>query len=213
MVILCLFGPDGSGKSTLANLSRSHLFSHGMYTYVSWFRGSHLFASFLAKFLSHFAIFKGYSNPYYEITIPPRLRSIWILIEFFSFLPHYLLRKVLAMLCPVIGDRCVIDFIVWIIVTLNHPKFLSSHVGGFLASLAAKDKAIYVKADPVTLRKRATNMPFLFLTKEVACYNVLSKYYAHHTIDTTNKTPKESLKELLTCLRKPPLNPRSMNAT
>jgi len=174
-----------------------------VYVHVSWFRGSHLLASVLARFLSHFTSLRGYSNPYYKISIPLRLRSLWILIEFYSLLPHYFLRRLLSLLYPVIGDRGLLDFIVWIIVTLDYPKFLSSLLGGFLARLAAKEKNVYVKADPATLRRRVADIPPSFLAKEIACYSVLAKYYASHTIDTTSRTPKESLGELLECLRRP----------
>jgi len=196
-----LFGPDGSGKSTLAKLFRSYMSLRGVYVHVSWFRGSHLFASVLARFLSHFTSFRGYSNPYYKISIPLRLRSLWILVELYSLLPHYFLRRLLSLLHPVIGDRGLLDFIVWIIVTLNYPKFLSSLLGGFLARLAVKEKNIYVKADTAVLHRRTAGVTLSFLVKEIACYNVLAKYYASHTIDTTSKAPKESLGELLKCLR------------
>ncbi|MEM2352417.1 MAG: thymidylate kinase [Thermoproteota archaeon] len=202
-LIIQLFGSDGSGKSTLAKLFRSYLFSQGVYTHISWFRGSHLFASLLARLFSHFTAFRGYSNPYYGITVPLRLRPLWILIEFSSLLPHYFLRRLLSTLHPVIGDRGVLDFIVWIIVTLDHPRFLNSLQGVFLARLAAMETAIYVTADPHVLRKRAPNTPYSFLLKELLCYNVLAKYYASHIIDTTSRTPKESFGELLKCLRKP----------
>jgi len=198
-----LFGPDGSGKSTLAKLFRGYMSSCGIYVHASWFRGSHLFASVLARFLSRFSSFRGYINPYYKITIPLKLRPLWILIEFSSILPHYLLRKFLSIFHPVVGDRGLLDFIVWIIVTLNYPKFLSSPLGGFLARLAAKEENVYVKAEPTVLRKRTAGVTHSFLAKEIACYNVLAKYYASHTIDTTSKTPKESLGELLKCLRRP----------
>jgi len=107
-----LFGPDGSGKSALAKSFRSYLFSRGVYAHISWFRGSHLLASVLAKFLSRFTPFRGYSNPYYRIAIPLKLRSLWILLEFSSLLPHYLLRRSLSLLHLVIGDRGLLDFIV-----------------------------------------------------------------------------------------------------
>jgi len=198
-----LFGPDGSGKSTIARLFRSYMSLRDVYVHVSWFRGSHLLASVLARFFSHFTSLRGYSNPYYKISVPSRLRSLWILIEFYSLLPHYFLRRLLSLLYPVIGDRGLLDFIVWIIVTLDYPKFLSSLLGGFLARLAAKEKNIYVKADPATLRRRVVGIPPSFLSKEIACYSVLAKYYASHIIDTTSRTPKESLGELLECLRRP----------
>jgi len=197
-----LIGPDGSGKSTLARLLRSYLYSRGVYAHVSWFRGSHLLASVLARFLSRFASFRGYGNPYYRITIPPKLRPLWVLVEFFSLLPYYLLRRFLLLFQLVIGDRGLLDFIVWIIVTLDYPGFLGSFTGRFIARLAVKEKSIYVKADLVTLRKRVVDIPSPFLVKEIACYNVLAKYYAKCTIDTTSRTPLESLGELVECLRR-----------
>ncbi|MEM1510554.1 MAG: hypothetical protein QW096_11880 [Thermofilaceae archaeon] len=200
---ICLFGPDGSGKSTLARLLRSYLYSQGVYAHISWFRGSHLFASVLARFFSCFTSFRGYGNPYYGITVSLKLRPLWVLVEFSSLLPHYLLRRFLSLLHPVIGDRGLLDFVVWIIVTLDYPKFLSSLIGGFLARLAAKEKNVYVKADLATLSRRVVGMPPSFLAKEIACYSVLAKYYASHTIDTTSRTPMESLGELLKCLRRP----------
>ncbi|MEM1687039.1 MAG: hypothetical protein QXR31_03055 [Zestosphaera sp.] len=203
MLVVCFFGPDGSGKSTLARLLRSYLYSRGVYTHVSWFRGSHLLASVLARFLSCFALFRGYGNPYYGISIPKKLRSLWVLVEFFSLLPYYLLRRFLSLFQPVIGDRGLLDFIVWIIVTLDYPGFLGTFTGRFLAKLAVKEKNIYVKADFVTLRKRVVDIPLFFLVKEIACYNVLAKYYAECIIDTTSRTPLESLGELLECLRRP----------
>ncbi|MEM3680057.1 MAG: hypothetical protein QW359_00175 [Metallosphaera sp.] len=176
------------------------MYSHGVYAHISWLRGSHLFASVLARFFSHFTSFKGCRNPYYGIIVPPKLRPLWVLLEFSSLLPYYLLRRFLSLLQPVIGDRGLLDFIVWIIVTLDYPRFLSSLIGRFLARLAAKEKNTYVKADPATLRRRVVDIPLSFLAKEIACYNVLAKYYANVIIDTTNRTPKESLRELLRCM-------------
>ncbi|MCX8205274.1 MAG: thymidylate kinase [Candidatus Nezhaarchaeota archaeon] len=173
------------------------MFSRGVYAYVSWFRGSHFFASLLARFLSRFTAFKGYGNPYYGVAIPPRLRSLWALIEFFSFLPYYVFRRLLSMFKPVIGDRGVLDFIVWIVVTLDHTRFLASVLGRFLARLLSVSTAIYVTADLAVLRRRALGVPRSFLMREAACYDVLAKYYASHVIDTTSKAPKEALEELV----------------
>jgi len=203
MLLVYFFGPDGSGKSTLARLLRSYLYSHGVYAHISWFRGSHLFASVLARFLSRFSSFRGYVNPYYGVAIPLKLRPLWLLLEFSSILPHYLLRRFLSIFHPVVGDRGLLDFMVWIILTLNYSKFTSSLLGGFLARLAAREKNIYVRADPAVLRRRIAGITPSFLMKEIACYNVLAKYYASSIIDTTDKTPKEALEELLKCLREP----------
>ena len=199
--MICLSGPDGSGKSTLAKLLRSYLLSHGIHAHILWFRGSHLFASLLARLLSRFAPFRGRDNPYYGITVPPKLRFVWSLIEFSSILPYYLLRRFLALFHYVIGDRCLLDFVVWIIVTLDYPEFLTGFLGRFLVRLVSKDVFAYVVADPAALRRRAPNTPYRFLLKEKACYDVLAKHYAGHLIDTTDRTPKEALGELLKRLR------------
>ncbi|MEM3715141.1 MAG: hypothetical protein QXF82_09365, partial [Nitrososphaeria archaeon] len=79
MLLANFFGPDGSGKSTLARLLRSYLYSQGVYAYISWFRGTHLFASVLARFFSRFTSFRGYGNPYYRIVVPSKLRPLWVL--------------------------------------------------------------------------------------------------------------------------------------
>ncbi|MEM4889439.1 MAG: hypothetical protein QXJ64_08390 [Thermosphaera sp.] len=65
----------------------------------------------------------------------------------------------------------------------DHPRFLNGLLGAFLAGLAFMGTAIYVTADPNVLRKRAPNTPYSFLLGELACYDVLTKYYANHTID------------------------------
>ena len=49
-----LIGPDGSGKSTLAVMLANELNLK-----VVWMRGTHLFASVLAVFLSKFKAFQG----------------------------------------------------------------------------------------------------------------------------------------------------------
>lgn len=201
VTLIYFFGPDGSGKTTIIKLLRGYLFSRSVRTCASWFRGSHFLASLLARLLSRFAVFRGHDNPYYEITIPSRLRKAWLLIEFFSFLPHYLSRRFLSLFCFVIGDRGVLDFIVWIIVTLRHPKFMTSLLGRFLARLATKDLPIYVTAGPAVLYKRSSNTPHHFLLRELSCYDVLAKNYADYVIDTSDKSPREVLDELLRYLQ------------
>lgn len=195
-----LTGPDGSGKTTIANLYRAHLQKRGYVVTVYWIRGTHLIASVLAKCLSKLSLFQGSDNPYYGISIPPSLRSLWIIIELLSVVPHILVRNALSRFSIVIGDRGLLDFLVWLIVTLNYPQLLRRITGRFLAGLALKEMNIYVKAHPVVLCKRAVNTPLDFLNKEIKCYEVLARYYTICTIDTTHKKPCESLKELIRCV-------------
>lgn len=195
-----LFGPDGSGKTTLVRLFKNYMYIRGVYVYTSWLRGTHLLASLLARFLSSFELFKGFDNPYYRISIPLQLRKLWVLIEFISFIPYYLLRKLISLMMLVVGDRGTIDFIVWIMATLNYYSFPRTLIGKFLLGLALREKAIYVTADFLTLLKRTTDTPIQFLLRESACYRVIAKYYAKCVIDTTLRSPRESLMELMRCM-------------
>jgi len=74
MRIVCFFGPDGSGKSTLAKALAESLKGRGLRFRVYWMRGIRTIAFILARFLSQFNSFKGSDNPYYGITLSPKLR-------------------------------------------------------------------------------------------------------------------------------------------
>jgi len=199
MPLICLFGPDGSGKTTLSRILASHLSLHGSVR-VHWFRGSHLLASLLAKFLSHFRVFRGICNPYYRICIPRRLKKLWVHIEFWSLLPHIFTRALLKRICRfLICDRGILDFVAWVIVTLNYPGLLRGVYGGFLLRLAMKEKPIYLYADLDVLAKRA-DVRREFIAKELAVYNVLAKYISRCNIDTGSAEPLEVLKRVLGCL-------------
>lgn len=62
-----------------------------------------------------------------------------------------MLRRLLSLFYTVIGDRCLVDFIAWMIVMMDHLNFPGSTLGRFLVRLAAKEKAIYVKASQTEL--------------------------------------------------------------
>jgi len=98
-------------------------------------------------------------------------------------------------------DRGFLDFIVWIIATLNYPSFLRSVYGGFLLRLAAKENPVYLYADLDTLAKRA-DVPREFLAKELAVYSVLARYVSRCRIDTGTESVLNSLRGVLLCLEK-----------
>jgi len=197
---LVLSGTDGSGKTTMANiLTRITLNKRGS-ACIHWFRGSHLLAFILLRFLSSFRLLKGPCNPYYKVCIPSMLKPLWIHLEFWSLLPHVFVRFLLKRFCRfLVCDRGLLDFMVWIIVTLNHPAFLRSVYGKFLLRLALREKSVYLYADLDTLVKRA-DVPREFIARELAVYNVLARYVSPCSIDTGSKGPLWVLGDVLRCL-------------
>jgi len=96
-------------------------------------------------------------------------------------------------------DRGFLDFIVWIITTLNHPSFLRGVYSRFLLRLAEREKPVYLYADLDVLARRA-DVPKKFIAKELVVYSVLARYISACRIDTGVGTPIDSLRGVLRCL-------------
>jgi len=193
---IVLSGCDGSGKTTLAKILASHLSRRGSVK-VFWFRGSHLLASLLLRILSRFDAFRGSCNPYYGVCIPEGMKKLWIHVEFWSTLPYILLRILLSRLFKFsICDRGVVDFVVWIIATLNYPGFASTPYGRFLIGLASRECVVYLYADRDVLVKRADVIEE-FVRKEFAVYSALMKYLAKYVVDTGRHKPSEAAARIL----------------
>jgi len=196
---LILSGADGSGKTTISKLLVSYFSRRGP-TCVHWFRGTHLFASVLARLLSRLSAFRGSCNPYYKVCIPDELKALWLYLELLSVLPHYFTRLLLKRFCRfVIYDRGVLDFLVWLVVTLDASWVLHSLCGRLLLRLAAREEPVYLYADLDVLTERA-DITREFVARELAVYNVLTKYMSACSINTGNKSLLESLRDALRCL-------------
>jgi hypothetical protein len=196
-----LSGADGSGKTTTTKLLLLYFSRYGGVC-VHWFRGSHLFVSVLARFLHRFRPFHGSCNPYYRICIPKGLRRVWVFLEFISILPHLFARFLLGRVCRVVVcDRGLLDFIVWLVVTLDAPWILNTLIGKFLLGLVSRENVVYLYADLDTLVKRA-DIPKGFIVKELAIYNVLARYFARCSIDTGRNKPARVTAEAIRCLER-----------
>jgi hypothetical protein len=192
-------GADGSGKTTVVRFLASYFSRHGS-TCVHWFRGSHLLASLLYRLLSRFSSFRGVCNPYYGVCVPGKLRPLWVHVEFWSLIPHVIVRLILRRFCRVlVCDRGFMDFIVWVVVTLGHPSFLSSTYGRFLVRLTALEGPVYLYADVGTLAGRA-DVPRSFIARELVAYNMLARYTSRCSIDTGRRSPQAVVKEILSCV-------------
>ena len=58
------------------------------------------------------------------------------MVEFLGLLPYLLLRSMLKRLCLVVGDRGMLDSLVWVTAILRWPGFLRTLLGRFLLALA-----------------------------------------------------------------------------
>jgi len=203
--LICLFGPDGSGKTTLARALAERFKRKGMSVSVSWMRGTHTLASMLARFLSRLALFRGSDNPYYGISIPESARRIWQLIEFISALPILLIRFMLPCLLGyvVIAERYLPDFLVWVSLTTRDACYLRSLEARFLLALSKKaDVRVYVTASETELTKRRSGeVNREFLMKQLKLYDKVAKLIRAYKIDTTERSIKEALNELLNLAR------------
>jgi len=194
-------GADGSGKSTTTKLLVLY-FSGYDNVRVHWFRGSHLLISVLARFLYRFKSFRGSCNPYYEICVSEKLMRVWVFLEFVSLLPHLFARFLLGRVCRVVVcDRGLLDFLVWLIATLDAPWVPNSLIGRFLLGLVSRENVVYLYADLDTLVKR-TDAPREFIAKELAVYSVLVKYFARCSINTGRSGPVRVAAEAIRCIEK-----------
>ena len=210
MPLICLFGPDGSGKSALAR-ELANILSSKMRVRVSWIRGTHTFASIIARFLARFNSLRGRENPYYGICIPTSFRPVWQLIEFLSALPIWVFRFLIPSILgyTVIGERSLIDLAIWISMTTRDLGFLNSFLGRAILTISTKSSLnIYVKADMVTLRKRrGREDETSFLPAQLALYDLIGiRVLSSPLIDTTDRNIKESLRELLHIISKSGMN-------
>jgi hypothetical protein len=194
-------GADGSGKTTATKLLLLY-FSRYSDACVHWFRGSHLFAFILARFLHRFSSFRGSCNPYYSICVPKKLKSVWVFLEFVSILPHLFARFLLKRFCKVVVcDRGLLDFVVWLVATLDSPWILNTLIGKFLLALVSRENVVYLYADVGTLAGRA-DAPREFVAKELAIYSVLAKYFAKCSIDTGRNKPVRVVAKVIQCLER-----------
>ena len=96
-------------------------------------------------------------------------------------------------------DGGVIDFVVWIITTINYPSFPSSLYGRFLIMLALKENIVHLYADKRVLAERA-DVPEEFVYRKLTAYGVLMRHLARYSIDICRYRPIEAVVSVLRCL-------------
>lgn len=200
MPLICLFGPDGAGKTSLARALRVELARRGFSVRISWMRGTHTFASLLARLMAKFPSFAGSDNFYYHISIPRRLLHLWQFLEFVSMLPVLLVRFLLPDMMGdfVIAERYIPDFIVWVTLTTNDPTYYKTFSARFLLSHLLKTRTkVYVTAEYAELLRRREDVDPAFLKRQLDLYDRLAKSIAASRLDTTRTSVGESAKALI----------------
>jgi len=98
----------------------------------------------------------------------------------------------------VVAERGPIDFLVWITITIRQPRVLTSIIGRFTMALARKTTNIYVRADLKILQKRRRTSPETpSLSIQLKVYDAIAKAYEIPTVDTSNISVAESIKQIL----------------
>ena len=201
MPIIYFFGPDGSGKTTIAMSLAEKLRSRSLKIELSWMRGTHTLASILARLISKFATFRGLYNPYYRISIPGSMRRLWQLLEFISVLPILFAKFILPSLLgyTVIAERYIPDFLAWVSATTRDEDYLKRLEARLMLTLSMKaDVKVYVTASEAELAKRRSGeVNQKFLIRQLKLYDKLEKLIKAYKIDTTGRSIKETLNELI----------------
>jgi thymidylate kinase len=192
---------DGSGKTTLARALVGELRRRGLKPVIVWMRGTHTLASIIARILAKFSEFRGQDNPYYGVSIPNSMRRLWQLPEFMSVLPVLLVKFILPSILgyTVIAERYIPDFLAWVSTTTRDEDYLERLEARFMLALSAKANIrIYVTASEVELIKRRNGeVGQKFLSRQLKLYDMLAKLINAYKIDTTDRSIKETLNELL----------------
>lgn len=201
MSIICLFGEDGVGKTTLTHLLVDHLRSKGYKVRRVWMRGSHTLASLLSRFLSKFRAFRWIENPYYGVSFPSSIAKLWWFIEYISVIPiiitRYLIPSMLGII--VVADRYILDFIIWVSIITNNVSFKESIYARHLLTLSGRNTIkFYITASGEEIHHRS-NEKIMQLNKQKHLYESLAG--DAYKIDTTKKTPQESLRDITIVLR------------
>lgn len=186
-ITIAFSGPDGSGKSTIAKKVAKRWNPSRIY----WLRGTHTFAYLLARMLTSLNRFTGDTPFYLNLSIPAPMKKLWQLIEFFSLLPHVFALKLRGLWYPIVCDRYLPDFVVWVALLTGDPHYLSTLQFQILRGLASSEAILFYFTASIPELEKRSGEHTLFLKKQLMLYEKVRKYLPGDVIDTTNTNVEE----------------------
>jgi hypothetical protein len=133
------------------------------------------------------------------------MRRLWQLLEFVSVLPLLLVKFTLPRILgyTVIAERYIPDFLAWVSTTTRDENYLERLEARFMLALSAKANVrIYVTASEAELiKRRGGEVGQKFLSRQLKLYDGLAKIVKAYKIDTTDRSIKETLNELLNLIQ------------
>jgi thymidylate kinase len=214
-LIIAFYGIDGGGKTTLANLLVTILRKKQTRVYSVRLRAHHTFMYLLTRI---FFLLKGYN--YKSIQGMPIFlnyivkqyfgrQRLYVALEVVSVLAWYIMEILPRRIFggkPIVfvADRFLPDFIVILHYTsgIRDDKLLKIY--RFLERSMPLDIIyfyVYVDPDLAVARKKEEKLHPQFILYLASRYERINVHLHHYIIDTTNKTPSESLSLVLSYLK------------
>lgn len=216
--IIALFGPDGAGKTTLALGLAKILKSKGYTIVYAKMRSHHTLMYLLMKIvlrlkLSRVDINEIYRRPHLNAILLSKYikqKRAYVFLELIGVMFHILMTRVKVSLLRllmtnarivIIYDRFMPDFVANISLTFNvDVRFMNTVLSITERALPYKKMLVYVDAknEEIVRRKRDEKFPLSYINLIRHRYNLIFVLLKKATkVDTTSKTPVQSIKILL----------------
>jgi len=197
--VICFSGIDGSGKSTHAHLMFEELRAKGINCRYRWLRYPRFFSLILEALYSPISSTgkTGSSSSSHRTHEAPSNKVIVDLWFLFQLVDTYLVMLKNVYLPTLFGytlilDRCAIDTLIDIAVSLRKEKSVFGVVGKSFLKLIPNNSLVLVfdtKVDIVVFRKKQTDNIDTLSRKRVL-YRSLSKMYCWNVISTCELFPE-----------------------
>lgn len=211
MIKTCIAGVDGAGKSTQATLLERYLHIVKGYRahrlWLRWFSLTTYLLYLYARLTRRTVIVRTRARPVHihAFWVDKILSTLYPRFLLADLLLWFLVNKLIAQMRGVdllLLDRCFLDSIIDLIWEVRNISFLYTLISKALLGATHTFKTVILVVDPRTAIKRKQDIVSL---KEISfkekCYKIFAKHMSIPVIDTTGKTPRETLEEIKRLLK------------